>query len=69
MMNATPYPFKVTEIGDADGIWTAVGPLETLVVESITNLLPLVKLPKALVFNEIFAVSPFPLLSVGDATA
>lgn len=56
-------------IGDVVVTDAAVGPFVALVVESITNLLALLKLPIALVSMEIFAVRPAPLLSAGEATA
>ena len=52
-------------IGDVAVIALEVGPLVALVVESIANLLALLKVPSALVSMEIFAVRPAPLLSEG----
>ena len=56
-------------IGDVAVIDVAIGPVVAFVVESITNLLALLKVPSTLVSMGIFAVRPAPLLSEGEATA
>ena len=66
LMNATLQPPRIALIGKLAEIGEWLGP--GLVVESIIAIDALANEPSALTSSEIFAVSPGPLLSFGDAT-
>ena len=67
--NATPYPFKGIVICAAGVTEVADGPLVALVVASIVNRLPLVKVPRAETSTSTLIAEPGPLLSVMALTA